>query len=444
MSVSTLAQSAIQRQWLAYRQRFAPEFASFYSTLAPPADNLGLVVVIPCYDEPGVVDTINALYVCKRPDCGVEIWVIINASQADDDAIHQQNKSTFEQLAAWAEQFSDEGFRLRCVYKDDFPVKHQGVGLARKTGLDIAASRFAEVGADDGVCISLDADCLVGSNYLYEISNHFDLNQHDQVATIDFRHQLEQVSDAEHSEAMVAYELYLRYYVRGIDYAGLPYAYHTLGSCFAVRVSAYMAQGGMNKRQGGEDFYFIHKFTALGQCGRILSTQVLPSARLSQRVPFGTGPSVSCWATGNDKAYGTYNPAVFHDLRCLTTWLQGLNEKSDFSLEGMKVLPKPLLVFLGRQGVDQRIVEIKANTASIDALVERFLRWFNAFLALKYVHYVHEADYQSQPLIISAQTLLQMSEPMSGSQLGAERAKSRDRLYGLLERYRYLDSKNVT
>ena len=429
------SQNNIMLRWQSYRKRFAPLFEPLNSAVDLRAENLGLIVVIPCYDEPHVSETVNALYTCDRPDCAVEILLIINASGRDDDTIHQQNESTLIEMMAWAKKFNDAQFSLHCIYRDDLPVKHHGVGLARKIGLDIAVSRFAEIGAD-GVCVSLDADCLVSSNYLCEIKKHFRFNHNDQLAVIDFEHRVDALSDASHRDAMIAYELYLRYYVQGIRYAGLPYDYQTLGSCFAVRASAYMAQGGMNKRQGGEDFYFIHKFTALGQCGCIYTAQVMPSARLSQRVPFGTGPGVSRWMADDTNAYDTYNPATFEDLRCLTQWLQGLAQSSDFSIEAMRVLPEVLLAFLTQQGVEQRVNEILANTSSIDTLIERFLRWFNAFLALKYIHFAHETSYQAQPLIRSAQTLLRMSE--------LENDESDATLYGLRDHYRWLDAKNVT
>ncbi|MBL4850706.1 MAG: hypothetical protein JKY90_00260 [Gammaproteobacteria bacterium] len=402
----TRSENTIQQRWLRYCQRFAATFKPLDSSAGLSASNLGLIVVIPCYNEPDVMHTINALYACTRPGCAVEVLLIINASCQDDDTIHQQNRKTLDELSTWAGQFNEAAFRLHCVYEDSLPVKHQGVGLARKIGLDLAVSRFAEVGNEEGVCVSLDADCLLSENYLCELRQYFFVNRQHQIAVIDFEHRFEEVSDDDHRDAMIAYELYLRYYVQGICYAGLPYGYQTLGSCFAVRAKAYMAQGGMNKRQGGEDFYFIHKFTTLGQCGRIHTTRVMPSARLSQRVPFGTGPAVSRWMEDGSGTYSTYDSRVFQDLRCLVNWLQGLAEKSDFTIGGLQLLPQVLVIFLKQQGVEQRMAEIRANTASVKTLVERFFQWFNAFLALKYIHFAHKTHYQSKPLIASAQAML--------------------------------------
>ena len=66
-------------------------------------------------------------------------------------------------------------------------------------------------------------------------------------------------------EAIMKYELYLRYYRLALEYTGHPHAYHCIGSAFAVRTLDYVAQGGMNKRQAGEDFYFLQKLIATGR-----------------------------------------------------------------------------------------------------------------------------------------------------------------------------------
>ena len=243
MATSTRLDSPIQRRWTRYRQRFVPKLSD--STLCPPAPDLGLVVVIPCYSEPDVIRTVRALHACTRPTCAVEVLLIINASSDDDDAVHRQNEKTAAEMSAWAKQYSEAGFCLHCVVENHLPPKHQGVGLARKIGLDLAVSRFAEVARENGICISLDADCMVDQQYLLAISDYFDKNPLFQIAVIDFEHRLGDVSDPLHRQAMAAYELYLRYYIQGVRYSGLPYDYLTLGSCFAVRASAYMAQGGM-------------------------------------------------------------------------------------------------------------------------------------------------------------------------------------------------------
>ena len=77
-----------------------------------------------------------------------------------------------------------------------------------------------------------------------------------------------------------------------MKFANLPYSYHTIGSAFAVSASSYAKQGGMNRRKAGEDFYFISKLIKGEKFGEITKTKVIPSPRISDRVPFGTGRSI--------------------------------------------------------------------------------------------------------------------------------------------------------
>jgi len=50
-------------------------------------------------------------------------------------------------------------------------------------------------------------------------------------------------------------------------------------------VDSYIAVRGMNRREAGEDFYFLNKLAKLGDIGQIHATTVYPSARPSRRVP---------------------------------------------------------------------------------------------------------------------------------------------------------------
>ena len=52
-------------------------------------------------------------------------------------------------------------------------------------------------------------------------------------------------------------------------------------------------QDGLNKKQAGEDFYFLQKIMPMGNYFELNSTTVHPSSRTSDRVPFGTGPIIN-------------------------------------------------------------------------------------------------------------------------------------------------------
>jgi len=102
-----------------------------------------------------------------------------------------------------------------------------------------------------------------------------------------------------------------------LDFAGFPDSIYTIGSAFAVRAEAYVKQGGMNRRQAGEDFYFLNKLTKLGTVAEINDAFVFPSARVSDRVPFGTGAAMTKWMNEDEDLTKTYNFAAFQDLKRL-------------------------------------------------------------------------------------------------------------------------------
>ena len=111
------------------------------------------------------------------------------------------------------------------------------------------------------------------------------------------------------------YELHLRYYFQGLAYSGFPYVFHTVGSAIAVKALPYVKAGGMNRRQAGEDFYFIQKLVPAGGYFNLNSTTVYPSPRASSRVPFGTGASIGKLDAGNSSTLLTYNMLAFKELR---------------------------------------------------------------------------------------------------------------------------------
>lgn len=215
---------------------------------------LGMIVVIPCYNEPDLLATLQSLYEAERPVCHVEVLVVVNSAEDTSLSILDQNRKTLQEIAGFGQNVNTDCFRVVTLHQTGQPPKYAGVGLARKAGMDEAVSRFATIGNECGVIISMDADCLVASDYFVQIEQQFCLNPRLAVATIRFEHTLPR-GDARLREAMVQYELYLRYYKQALCFIGFPYAYYTIGSAFVVRADAYCRSGGMGRQQSGEDQY---------------------------------------------------------------------------------------------------------------------------------------------------------------------------------------------
>ena len=293
-----------------------------------PTNDLGIIVVIPCYDEPNLLESLNALYQCTPPPCHVEVIVVINDSEIENTEVKQRNQNTFDDAFNWSKQHTSEWLSFYFLYKNNLPKKIAGVGTARKIGMDEAVRRFESIGNSKGIICCYDADSLCEPNYFQAVASYFQKNQKAQACGIYYEHPLEGTDfSPEIYRAIIDYELHLRYYVHVQRWAGFPFAFQTIGSSMAVRSDAYQQQGGMNKRKAGEDFYFIHKFIPLGNFADITNTKVIPSPRQSHRVPFGTGKAVN-EILDDPKSYLTYHPQIFDDLR---PW--SMEIKSLFSIE---------------------------------------------------------------------------------------------------------------
>ena len=61
-----------------------------------PSADLGLIVVIPCFDEPDILKPLRSLAACQRPSCGVEVLLVINAptGAAEGESRKPSNGST--------------------------------------------------------------------------------------------------------------------------------------------------------------------------------------------------------------------------------------------------------------------------------------------------------------------------------------------------------------
>jgi hypothetical protein len=165
-----------------------------------------------------------------------------------------------------------------------------GVGQARKTGFDLFCRSRTPENADTSFMFSLDADCLVGRGYFSAVLPAFLSDSSIGGVIIPVRHQ--KSDDPEIERAIREYEEYMSSYERDLEWAGSPYAFQTIGSGFAVRVSDYIRCGGMKQKRAGEDFYFIQELVKSSNVTKAEKPLVYPSPRLSDRVPFGTGTAV--------------------------------------------------------------------------------------------------------------------------------------------------------
>src|ERR1041384_2597042 len=158
---------------------------------ASVTNDVSIIVVIPCYNEPELLKTLKSLFDCKRTFCIVEVIIVINSGEQDKENVFKQNQRTFDQAAEWIKNHRSEYLFFYLMQMKNFPSKHAGVGLARKIGMDEAAARFDDFSKHDGIIVCLDADCTVDKNYLQEIEKHFQLNPKATGCSIYFEHPLD-------------------------------------------------------------------------------------------------------------------------------------------------------------------------------------------------------------------------------------------------------------
>lgn len=388
-----------------------------------PQPSLGLVVVIPALAEPALVDTLESLGCCEPAGCAVEILVVINGAEDSPAAVQRANAKSLEEVRRWASSNDTAMFRTHALYFPRLAPRTAGVGLARKLGLDEAVRRLTCAGNPAGVLACLDADCTVSIEYLRALERHFERNPGSDACTLPFEHNLEHTASAGEREGIATYELSLRYVVQGLRYSGHPGALHTIGSCMAVRGGAYQAQGGMNRRKGAEDFYFLNKFMRVGRVTECEAGCVYPSARISGRVPFGTGAAMAEWSGGTGVPERlVYAPETFRDLRSFLQGVDGLyaasarksapalNSTLPASWEtSLEELPPPLRAWLDHAAFAHRIQEINRNSASLAGFRSRFFQWFDRFRVMKCAHYLRDHGYAQQPVVVAARHLLTMS-----------------------------------
>ena len=349
-----------------------------------------LIVVIPCYNEPDVAKTLTSLFACCSGDFCTEIILLINSFGISDEKIKDLNRRTFVEAKVFAELNNSNCLRLIPLLIEDLPGHQTGAGQPRKIGMDEALRRFLSIGNENGVIVSLDADCWVDKNYLTEIYKSFG-DKKLLSATIKFHHPVEQLSENDPiRKATELYEMYLHYYRSALKYVGYPYAYHTIGSAFAVRCVPYSQVGGMGKQQAGEDFYFLQKIFPLGRTFEIDTTCVYPAARLSDRVPFGTGPALAKMIGEGEIVKYTYSFESFRILKALFNNIDKFFKATPETVAQLSTEYHPALCqFLSNDNFLHEIEIINNTTSSLPAFRKRFFNYFNAFKIVKYLNFIH-------------------------------------------------------
>jgi hypothetical protein len=387
-------------------------------------------LVIPAYnEEPAFLDNLEQL---AKDNQGLLIILVIN--QPDNVSLSQANLALVSHISsrwplAWqsgknflsAYSFGNKG-QLLVVdrFNKGAPIpEKQGVGLARKIGSDIACRLIHDTIVESPWIFTSDADAILPTDYFTASTT---VPGRDIAALVyPFRHQV-----SAKLSATRLYELSLHYYVAGLQWAGSPYGYHTIGSSLAIHYQHYTQVRGFPKRAGGEDFYILNKLRKTGDIASLQLPCITILERESNRVPFGTGPAVKQIRQLNNPLadYRYYHPAIFGYLRIWLQqipllWEQHLQATGTDSLlassaemvmasaEQANISAEQLTASLKKVGTAKMISHAISHSTDLNTFKRHMLNSFDAFKTLKLIHELRNSGLVS----LSLKQVLEQSPP---------------------------------
>ena len=388
----------IVEKYLARNKKYEP-----YIKVSPPK-GLFNIVVIPAYNEPDILKTLQSLLECNEPEFPVEVIVVVNSKQGDSPEIIMRNELTYRDVSDFALKNNNVKIKFYPLLFANLPLKQAGAGLARKIGMDEALLRYKIVGQYN-VITSLDADTIVEKNYLQEIESLF-LKSDTELACVYYEHAIcGNEYPGKIYNAIIKYELYLRYYYQALKYINFPFAYHTVGSAFVVNSLSYAKYGGMSPKQAGEDFYFIQKVARGGLVTEMNTTCVYPSSRVSDRVVFGTGPAIADISENN--SYFVYDLQSIIDIGKFVKEISVLFgiTKNEYNLF-VKKMPESVQKYLFVNNFFDKLNKINKNTNSIKSFKKAFFTIFDAFSLIKFLNDSHFAGYYKKKSVETQASVL--------------------------------------
>lgn len=370
-----------------------------------------IFVCIPAINEyPLILKTIESLekaeafYKARRKAENLEpkkICYVINVNnrESHSDEVKRNNQQLLETVRA----YDQSRFRAIDACSDGRTMgEKDGAGLARKIALDFAY--LSSGGTSDALLCCMDSDTLVDEDYFCTVDDAFfggaisggasPSKKKPCAGVTGFSHRLD--GTAQENSIIVEYEAYLKNHAEKLKAAKSPWFYVALGPTLVCTAETYAACGGMNRHIAGEDFYYLQALLKSTDEKTFIEipTEVHPSARVSWRVPFGTGAAIS--GTIN----GTYKIKDFSDeaFKVLADFIALAEELSAKAVKEAQPLSEE---FLARAAEISPVLAdfLKAekfgliwqnlfsqNRRSAKTLVRAFHCWFDGLKTIRLFH----------------------------------------------------------
>ncbi len=366
------------------------------------------VIVMPVFDES--IESIQRFLSSHGAHITLMIWVFNAPESTLGSASGQRTQQAFHSVLEQIQAHKISNNVHLSMHHDNLKIlivdrctEHlipdkQGVGLARKLGLDLALSlSYQQYLATQNWCYwlySTDADVKLPVTY-----GLLPPKENTSACIYPFKH----IPEPGFERAMSEYEFSLHYYVESLKRAGSPYAFHTIGSLIVVSSVAYAQVRGIPKRSGAEDFYLLNKLAKLGTIESLTAPVIEISGRPSHRVPFGTGPALVKINAQyeNHESFRVYHPRIF---TLLTYVLSSVIEIEHSSAKGDVLLTRlsakiadanelenvlQVLIDLGWQKQSVHLKHLK----KAEAIHKAFHVWFDGFITLRFIHEMRDRLY---------------------------------------------------
>ena len=402
-----------------YRDRYA-EPESTLASLCP--DSFDLVMAVPvCAESGAFVDGYRA---AARGAGHLLVIAVLNGRAGADASVHARNAACFRELSrrfslhelgrgGWLGRDASMSLLVVDRFTPDRRLPpRQGVGLARKVGADIALELIATGRVRHPFFAMMDADASLPGDYFGRIA---ELEPECSAAVFPLWHDPSGAADVDRATAL--YEIRLRYFQRGLQWASSPYAFHTVGSTIVVHALCYAQVRGVPLRQAGEDFYLLGKLSKLRPLARLRGEPVRLRSRLSDRVPFGTGAHSARLARGD--APELYHPACFAAVREVTRGLRCLSAlpEQPCAEGGSSARPSSGPGYPDHDGIDALLAQmspavrgflesrgarrvwptLRDQAPNATDRLRRLHTWFDSFRTLKLIHHVRDHAAPSLP-----------------------------------------------
>ena len=338
-------------------------------------------IVIPAYAEleflPLTIESINQ----NKPELLNQtlVVVVVNNANNSPQSIKDNNQLTIQKII-------ENNYQLTLAVVDaaspglELPLKHAGVGLARKIGMDLVLPHLL---SSKSLIFCTDADTKVSPDYLSKVTQYFD-SHNISAAVIGFDHL--QSEDSAINDAIGKYENFLKTTAEKMKEAGSPYGYVAMGSTMVCTAEAYCAVGGMPRKKATEDFYFLQELAKYCGVHNIPEILVFPSPRPISRVYLGTGFRMEQMQKGFDIAKLYYSDDAY---RYLSKWLQlgghAWEKSLNDLLKDIKSIHPNLIGFLKIEGIETIWSKIQNNAPSELHFKEQFHRWFDGLKTIRFL-----------------------------------------------------------